>query len=161
MRNVYTWRIPASLFLAAGAIALARDAAALDPPRPDFFWPYGVVQADGANLNPTAQPVLAFIGGSVCGSATTRVAEAGPDTPPADAGKTVYVVDVLADGPGAGQRPGCGHTGDPVTLYFPASGRIASFHPTFQAGGLRVDLQLTQMLSNRLTAAQVTSEGVP
>ena len=159
MRNVNTWRIPASLILAAAALWLVREARAVDPPRPDFFWPYGIVQLDGANLSPAEQPVVAFVGGTACGSAMTKVALAGQDVPAGDVGKTVYVVDVLADGAGRGQRAGCGRVGQPVTLYFPASGRIASFHPTFQVGGLRVDVALTQVLGERRMAVQVSADG--
>lgn len=159
MRNVNTWRIPASSILAAGLIWLPQEAGAVDPPRPDFFWPYGIVQVDGANVSPPEQPVVAFMGGTACGSAMTKVALAGQDVPPGDVGKTVYVVDVLADGPGPGQRVGCGRVGQPVTLYFPASGRIASFHPTFQVGGLRVDIELTQVLAERRIGAQVSADG--
>ena len=134
MHRVKTWRVPALLVLGCVAMATASQATAVDPPQPDFFWPYGRVQVGRANLAPSEQPVVALIGGIVCGSATTRIATPGPDTPAEDAGKTVYVVDVLADGSGPGQRPGCGHVGSPVTLYFPGSGRIAGHHPTFQIG---------------------------
>ena len=160
MQRVRTWRVPAFL-LAAGifAAALSSLANAADPPKPDFFWPYGIVQAAGGNLTPAEQPVLALIDGAVCGSATTRVAPAEADTPTADVGKTVYVVDVLADGSGPGQRPGCGRVGLPVTLYFPGSARIASHHPTFQAGSLRVDLDLAQTLSFRRSTPEVASDG--
>ena len=68
---------------------------------------------------------------------------------------------MLADGTGEGDRPGCGHIGDPVTLYFPALGRIAGFHPTFQVGGLRVDVDLTQSLGQRQSLGFLASDGTP
>uniref|UniRef100_UPI00332CC1B7 hypothetical protein n=1 Tax=Pseudoalteromonas sp. 5-MNA-CIBAN-0065 TaxID=3140421 RepID=UPI00332CC1B7 len=90
-----------------------------------------------------AQPVIAIVRGRACGEGTTTVAT----EPPADAGKTVYVLQVLADGPEAGQRPGCGRDGDVAMLYFPAAGRIALEQPLFQTGQtVRADLTLTALL---------------
>ena len=132
--------------LAAGVTA----AGAVDPPQPDFFWPYGQVQLDGANLDPEVQPVIAIVNGRACGEAETRVVQAGEGVPPGDAGRTVYVVDVLADGPNAGQRPGCGHAGDAVTLYFPLSHRFATGQLQFVIGNLRADVELGPALGNRL-----------
>jgi hypothetical protein len=125
---------------AVAAVALL-PATAQTPPFPDFFYPYGQAQSAGANLDPAVQPVLAFVNGTLCGSAMTQVATEG-----ADAGKTVYVVNVLHDGTGPGQRPGCGHAGDPVTLYFPQDHRLGSTTATFQPGsGSRVDQNLVQL----------------
>jgi hypothetical protein len=132
--------------LGAGVTA----ALAVDPPQPDFFWPYGQVQLDGANLEPEVQPVIAIVNGRACGEAETRVVEAGEGVPPADVGKTVYVVDVLADGSNEGQRVGCGRPGDAVTLYFPASHRFATGQLQFVVGSLRADVELGAALANRL-----------
>ena len=63
----------ASLFLALTAIR----ARAADPPQPDFFWPYGKVQLDGANIFPTSQRVIGIVNGKSCGDASTLVAQAG------------------------------------------------------------------------------------
>ena len=123
------------------AVALALPATAQTPPFPDFFYPYGRALVGGQNLSPEVQPVLAFVNGNLCGSAMTKLA-----TEEADAGKTVYVVNVLHDGAGAGQRPGCGHPGDPVTLYFPSGHYIGGTKPAFQSGaGARVDQNLTPL----------------
>jgi hypothetical protein len=146
-------------FALAPAALLTTTALAADPGVPDFFWPYGRVLVNGANLSPTAQPVVALVNGKVCGFAETKVATAEPGTPAEDVGKTVYVIDVLADGPGAGQRPGCGHPGDPVTLYFPGSHLIADVQPTFQQGPLRLDLNLTRSLTARLFGGMVSADG--
>lgn len=147
---------------AALAAALAFVAAHADgPPQPDFFWPYGTVQRDGANIEPAEQPMIAFVNGSSCGDAFTRIAPEGPDTPQGDAGKTVYVVDVLADGTNPGDRAGCGHPGNPVLFYLPLIGRMAAQQPLFTAGSARVDLDLTIELSNRLVAPVTAADGAP
>jgi hypothetical protein len=148
----FTLALLFSLLLGTAAISTA---AADTPPVPDFFFPYGKVQMGGANLNPTVQPVIAFVNGKACGDSQTLVAPAAPDTPPDDVGKTVYVVDVLANGAALGQRPNCGHPGDTVSLYFPVAHAIGNQTPSFQQGGQRVDLDLTTNLSHRLTTPQV------
>ena len=147
----------ASLLLAAGVVSYA---GAQDPPRPDFFWPYGTVQLDGANIEPAEQQVIGIVNGVACGESTTFMATAGPGVPPGDVGKTVYVVDVLAGGSGAGQRFGCGHPGDAVTLYFPESRRMALQVPAFVVGGQRVDLALGVELGFRLQGPMLASDGV-
>ncbi|MCC6381616.1 MAG: hypothetical protein IT304_03860 [Dehalococcoidia bacterium] len=142
------------------AVALSAAAAPLvhaDPPAHDFFWPYGRVSDGGANVSPEVQPILALVNGVVCGADETKVAPAGDP----DAGKTVYVVDILADGSSPGQRPGCGHAGDLVTFYFPASGRLALQHPSFTAGPARVDLDLGPSLSERRFVPLSASDGAP
>ena len=143
------------------ALFAFRLAGAQSPPQPDFFWPYGTATVGGANLAPAVQPVIALINGKACGSSTTRVAEANPDNPPADVGRTVYVVNVEAAGSGPGQSPGCGMSGLPVMLYFPAAGRIAIQAPAFSPGGRRVDLELGISLSTRLQLPMTASEGTP
>lgn len=149
----------------AGLLALSSLAAspafALDPPRPDFFWPYGTVQSGGANIEPAEQAVLALVGGRVCGQASTAVAQAGPGVPAGDVGKTVYVVDVLADGFGPGQRPGCGQPGSPVLLYFTRSGALAAQRLTFTPGGARYDLALGPRLQFRLQGPMLANDGAP
>ncbi len=140
-------------FVLGGAFIASAFAQA--PTAPDFFWPYGKVLIGGANLDPVVQPVVAFVNGNACGSGETLVATAAEGTPADDVGKTVYVLDVLADGTSVGQRPGCGHPGDAVTLYFPASHSVASQQPTFVPGGQRVDLDLGTNLPYRQQAALV------
>ena len=136
----------------------ARVAVADSPPTPDFYWPYGKVQIFGGNLSPSVQPVIAFVNGKACGTAMVSVAPPADGTPIGDVGRTVYVIDVLADGTGIGQRPGCGRTGDPVTLYFPKSG-IAVQQPLFKQGGQRVDLDIGVQTIYRLQAPFMASDG--
>jgi hypothetical protein len=87
------------------------------------------------------------------------VATATADTPASDIGKTVYVIDVLADGSGPGQRPGCGRAGDPVLFWFPTLGALATQQPTFQPGESRLDLTADHPLPNRLTLLSVSTDG--
>lgn len=136
----------------------ARAASADGPPAPDFYWPYGKVQVFGANLGPPVQPVIAFVNGRACGSAMVSVAQQAEGTPAGDVGRTVYVVDVLADGPGIGQRPGCGRPGDLVTLYFPRTG-VALQQPLFKQGGQRVDLDIGTRTIYHLPAPLMASDG--
>lgn len=135
-------------------------ARAADPPQPDFFWPYGTVQVAGENLAPETQPVLALVNGKVCGEATTLIATPGPGVPPGDVGKTVYVIDVLADGGSTGQRAGCGNPGDSVMLYFPLSSRIALQQLSFFAGGQRADIELGVELQYRLQGPMLANDGL-
>lgn len=128
------------------------------PPAPTFFWPYGKVQVVGANLSPAVQPVIAFVNGKACGNDTTLIAAAAEGTPPGDVGKTVYTIDVLASGPAAGERPGCGNPGDPVTLYFPRTG-VAVQQPAFHQGGQRVDLDIVQQMGFRLRTPLMAADG--
>jgi|GEM_PF-4267327 len=140
-------------------LAAAPDAVAQgDPPRPDFYWPYGRVHVDGTNIAPEQQTVIALVNGKACGEATTKVALPGPGVAPADAGKTVYVVNVLHDGTDAGQRAGCGTPSATVTFYFPQLGRFAVQQPGFVSGGQRVDLDLGPQLGFRVAAPLVASD---
>jgi hypothetical protein len=147
--------------LAAGVLAAAlfEAARADDPPAPDFFWPYGRAQIDGQNISPPSQTVLAYVNGRQCGQATTLIAPPADGTPPGDVNRTVYVIDVLADGSSAGQRPGCGHAGDPVTLYFAGSRRVAIQQPLFKQGGERWDVDLGPELSFHVTGAMLAGDG--
>ncbi|MBI2764505.1 MAG: hypothetical protein HYX53_01195 [Chloroflexi bacterium] len=131
------------------------------PPFPDFASLYGRIDAGGLNLDPTVQPVVAFVRGTGCGSGVTKVAPADADTPPADAGKTVYTLLVAADGDGPAQRPGCGRPSDPISLWFPASGRFALNAGVFQPGTQRLDVSAGTLLSYRLTAPGISSDGIP
>jgi hypothetical protein len=146
--------------LAAALCAWAAAEAQEPPGAPDFAWPYGTVQVDGANLDPAVQPVIALVNGQSCGDGLTQVAGAAPGTPPGDIGKTVYVVDVLAHGSGVGQRPGCGVAGLPIWLWFPVAGRFALEQPLFGPGGQRADLELGPPLAFRLRSPQVARDGV-
>ena len=138
--------------------AVAAPAAAQAPGPPDFYWPYGIVQADGGNLSPAVQPVYAFVNGIRCGEGVTLVATAGANVPAGDVGKTVYKIDVLADGSRVDQRPGCGEAGDEVTLYFPAMRRFAVQSPTFKQGGERLDLTLAGALQYRVITPQTSRD---
>lgn len=167
LRSEHVWPHTSRMRLLAGVLAsfclgLAGFSAvrAIDPPQPDFFWPYGRVQLDGANIAPAAQRVIGIVNGRACGEAETFLVDEGPGVPPADAGKTVYVVDVLADGPNAGQRPGCGHPGDTVTLYFPDAHRFAVQQAAFVPGSARLDVDLGPELSHRLPGPMLASDGV-
>jgi hypothetical protein len=147
--------------LLAAALCIPGAARGQEPPGPpDFAWPYGVVQADGANLDPAVQPVIALVNGRACGEDLTRVAAPGPGTPASDVGKTVYVVDVLADGSRPGQRPGCGTPGAGIRLWFPVARRFAVQEPVFAPGGQRVDVELGPALPFRMAAPLVASDGV-
>jgi hypothetical protein len=143
------------------AFVIAFAALAQDAPLPDFYWPYGQVQVDGSNIEPPAQPVIAIVRGQACGSSTTLVAQPGPETPAADANKTVYVVNVRADGTGGGQRPGCGRPGDPVLFYFPILRRFATTMPLFRQGEERVNLSLGPPMTTRLPLPFVSDDGPP
>ncbi|MFN0096845.1 MAG: hypothetical protein ACKVVT_18965 [Dehalococcoidia bacterium] len=149
-------RLIAGLSLAGLGMSVA--AAQSGPPFPDFFWPYGTVQADGENLSPPLQPVVALINGRACGQAETRVAEAIPANPIADVGKTVFAITVLADGSGNGQRPGCGHLGDRVVFWLPLMRAFASQQPLFAAGPNRIDLTLDPPLVTRVALPFVAGD---
>jgi hypothetical protein len=145
----------ASSLLAVSATTVTR---ADNPPAPDFYWPYGIARASGANLDPTTQTVIAFVRGKSCGDVQTKVALAGPNVPTSDVGKTVYVVDIAANGGSAGERPGCGQSGDPVLFYLPGMHRTALQQPTFHQGNERVDLDFDNRLPYQLRAPQVASD---
>ena len=115
---------------------------------------------EGANLDPAEQQVIALVNGKACGESTTFVAEAGEGVPAADVGKTVYVVNVLADGPDAGQRSGCGVAGALITLYFPVSHRIALQQPQFVVGGQRADVELGPELAFRMPLPMLAGDGL-
>lgn len=149
------------VLLSAVFAAALGDAVAQGPPQPDFYWPYGTVSIEGENIEPAVQPVLAIVNGRVCGSGATTIANAGPDVPPTDVGRTVYVLDVLADGTNAGQAPGCGTPGDLVTLYFPESQRVAFERPLFRQGPERVDLNLGPILTSRLQTPMLAADALP
>ncbi len=138
----------------AGGVAFAQT-----PPQPDFFWPYGTIQQSGANLVPEEQSLLAFVRGAACGATRTLVGTAGPGTPAGDVGKTVYAIDVLADGPGSGQREGCGRDGDPVLFYLPEISRVSEQKPAFHQGDERVNLTMDVVLGVRLVLPVVSDDG--
>lgn len=147
----------ASSFLAVGVAAAVQAA---DPPQPDFAWPYGKVQLDGANIAPATQQVIGIVNGKACGEATTLVAQAGAGVPAGDVGKTVYVVDVLADGSNSGQRAGCGRAGDVISLYFPDVHRFALQTALFAPGSQRLDVDLGAELGFRLQGPMLASDGL-
>ncbi len=130
-----------------------------NPPAPDFYWPYGQARVAGGNVSPSAQPIIAFVNARMCGQALTTVAAAGPNVPDSDVGKTVYVVDIAANGTGAAERPGCGRTGDSVLFYLPLLHRLALQQPAFHQGNERVDLDFDKALANPAVAPQLASDG--
>ena len=129
------------------------------PPTPNFFRPYGTVQSEGSNIAPEAQPVVAFVRDTNCGSSLTFVALPADGTPQDDVGKTVYALDVLADGTNGGERAGCGRPGDAVTLYFPLLHAFASPQPSFVAGTLRVDAEIGAALPSQVRLGVIGSDG--
>ncbi len=147
----------AAMVAALGAFAVA---GAVDPGLPGIpFMAYGQVQVSGANISPEVQKVVAFVNGVECGTAMTKVATAGDGTPAEEVGRTVYVVDVLADGgPDYGSKAGCGRPGDLVTFYFPEIHRVATQHPAWQSGARRENLDLGVALSNRLVVVGVSAK---
>ncbi len=147
----------AAIVVALGAFAVA---GAVDPGPPGIpFMAYGQVQVSGANISPEVQKVIVFVNGVECGTAMTKVATAGAGTPAEEVGKTVYVIDVLADGGTAyGSKAGCGRPGDLVTFYFPAIHRVATQHPAWQTGARRENLELGVALTNRLVVAAVSAK---
>ena len=155
------WRVAGGLLVLFLALVSLRPAIAQSPPQPDFFWPYGTVSFDGGNIEPAIQPVLAIVNGKVCGQSFTTIATAGPGVPPSDVGRTVYVIDVLANGTAAGQLQGCGTPGAPVTLYFPQAQRVAFEQPPFQQGGHRFDLNLGPALIFKLQGPMLATDGLP
>lgn len=147
--------LPASLLLALPVVSVAH---ADNPPAPDFYWPYGQARMGGASLNPSIQPIIAFVRGQSCGYAQTSVAVAGQNVPASDIGKTVYVVDISANGTSPGERPGCGQAGDPVLLYLPALHRTALQQPQFHQGNERVDLDFDNALPYQRYSPQLASD---
>jgi hypothetical protein len=115
------------------------------------------VQQDNGNLVPNSQPVLAFVSGTACGTALTRLAPSGPETPPEDADHTVYALKVLS----AVDRAGCGLPGASVSLYFPQLGRMANESTPFADAERRLNLTLGPPLGNRLIIHYVSGDGPP
>jgi len=131
--------LPAVAIAAAGGIVPLFVALASDPPLPTEARLYGTVDLAGVNLDPVVQPVIALIAGHPCGAGTTFLN--GPSESD-DPGKTVYVIDVVADGTRANEVPGCGRPGTPVRLYFPASGQMAPATVPFASGIARFNVSL-------------------
>jgi hypothetical protein len=158
-------RRPLATFIIAAASTAAGWAAlagAQSPPgAPTFAYVYGQVLVGGANISPETQPVIAFVNGVSCGGTptTTLVATAGDDVPEEDIGRTVYVIDVLANGTNNYERVGCGQPGVPIMLYLPSMGRMSSQQPLFQSGPIRADLELDIALSQRTGIPQLASDG--
>ncbi len=136
-------------------------ASADTPPLPDHLLVYGHALVGGANVAPAVQPVIAFVGSTVCGAGSTLLVAAGDGVPPNDAGRTVYTVTVLAAGTGPAQRPACGLPGSNVVLYLPVSGLVASQAVIFDPGETRVDLGLDIALANRRTVPLLANDGIP
>ena len=147
---------------ASAAIGWAALAGAQSPPgAPTFAYLYGQVLVGGENVAPESQPVIAFVNGISCGGAptTTLVATEGDDVPEEDIGRTVYVIDVLANGTNNYERTGCGEPGLPIMLYLPAIGRMSSQQPLFQSGPIRADLELDIALTQRAGIPQLAADG--
>ena len=174
-------RLPILALLAvAAAIALAAIPSRAQPPAfPRFTTVYGSALADGENLDPREQPLVAFVNGRACGWSATRHAPAdeamsGPardDEEVSDSansedmsdpapGRTVYAVDARSDGDGLYQIPGCGAAGDAVLFYLPEGGRMAVERARFGGdGAVRADLSFDVRLSWRLRAPQLANDG--
>ena len=161
--------------VAAAAVAVAAIPSRAQPPAfPLFTTVYGSALADGENLDPREQPLVAFVNGRACGWSATRHApdDEGESDPTGDdegarddesdpgPGRTVYAVDARSDGDGLYQLPGCGATGDAVLFYLPVGGRMAEERARF--GGdeaVRADLSFDVRLSWRLRAPQLANDG--
>lgn len=151
--------------VAAAAVALAALPSRAQPPAfPLFTTVYGSALADGENLDPREQPLVAFVNGRACGWSATRHAlddEGAPDDESEPGpGRTVYAVDARSDGDGLYQIPGCGAAGDAVLFYLPVGGRMAGERARF--GGdeaVRADLSFDVRLSWRLRAPQLANDG--
>ena len=167
-------RLPILALLAvAAAVALAAIPSRAQPPAfPRFTTVYGSALADGENLDPREQPLVAFVNGRACGWSATRLAPAdegmsdpGPardDEGASDPapGRTVYAVDARSDGDGLYQIPGCGAAGDAVLFYLPEGGRMAVERARFGGdGAVRADLSFDVRLSWRLRAPQLANDG--
>ena len=166
-------RLPilALLAVAAAAVVVAAIPSRAQPPAfPLFTTVYGSALADGENLDPREQPLVAFVNGRACGWSATRHApdDAGASDPTGDdegededgPGRTVYAVDARSDGDGLYQIPGCGAAGDAVLFYLPVGGRMAEERARF--GGdeaVRADLSFDVRLSWRLRAPQLANDG--
>jgi hypothetical protein len=145
-----------SLSVAAAAVSTAL---ADGPPVPDFFRPYGLVQSGGANIFPETQPVVAFVRDTNCGSGATFVALPADGTPASDVGKTVFALNVLADGTGGGERRGCGRVNDPVMLYFPVLHALATPKPKFVVGTVRIDVAVGAVLGSQARLGAIGADG--
>lgn len=165
-------RLPILALLAvAAAVALAAIPSRAQPPAfPRFTTVYGSALADGENLDPREQPLVAFVNGRACGWSATRHAPAdegasGSARDDAGAsglapGRTVYAVDARSDGDGLYQIPGCGAAGDAVLFYLPEGGRMAVERARFGGdGAVRADLTFDVRLSWRLRAPQLANDG--
>ena len=147
--------------LALVATSRARPSNAANPPLTEFLSVYGHALVAGVNISPEQQRVIAMVRGRACGEGHTLVPQAGEGIPPTDVGRTVFTVNVLPSGPGAGQRPGCAFVGDQVTLYFPESHRSTTLPLAYSPGGRRVDLDLDIDMQYRLVLPQVAKDGTP
>lgn len=157
--------------VAAVVVVAAMPSRAQPPAFPLFTTVYGSALADGENLDPREQPLVAFVNGRACGWSATRHAppdDAGESDPMPDdegesdpgPGRTVYAVDARSDGDGLYQLPGCGAAGDAVLFYLPVGGRMAEERARF--GGdeaVRADLSFDVRLSWRLRAPQLANDG--
>jgi hypothetical protein len=162
MRITFLATITAGAAIIGGLLLLPAAAQSPgEPPVPGFARIYGRVSVEGEDITPAEGRVIAFVRGRVCGSGTTLVAPNTADTPEADRGRTVYVIDVYPAGSGPGQLPGCAVNGDPVRLYFPDARRFALSQPTFTGAPLRADVGLGAGLNQARTVPFITSDGVP
>lgn len=164
-------RLPILALLAvAAAVALAAIPSRAQPPAfPRFTTVYGSALADGENLDPREQPLVAFVNGRACGWSATRLAPAdegasdsanSEDMSDPAPGRTVYAVDARSDGDGLYQIPGCGAAGDAVLFYLPEGGRMAVERARFGGdGAVRADLSFDVRLSWRLRAPQLANDG--
>ncbi len=151
-----TLAVIAAVFAFRGVVSGAEP-----PGPPDFTVVFGPVQLDGQNISPNEQVVIAIVNGLSCGNAVTQVASDDPTNAP-DIGKTVYALNVFADGAGLSQAPGCGSNGDIISFYFPEQRRLAVETATFTGIGSpsRKGLTLGPELTFRQSVPLVSSDGV-
>lgn len=163
-------RLPLFALLAVIAVAAAVAAfpsRAQPPAFPEFTTVYGRALIDGENLQPPAQPLVAFVNGRACGWTSVALAPDADDAgdgddaePDPDAGRTVYAVDARSGGDGLYQLPGCGQAGDAIRFYLPLSGRMAEEEARFGGeGAVRADLSFDVDLPWKLRAPQLANEG--
>ncbi|OAI43099.1 hypothetical protein AYO38_02690 [bacterium SCGC AG-212-C10] len=151
--------VTAALILGAavsGAIAQAQGT----PGHPDAYVPYGQVQTGAGNISPPVQTILAIVNGKVCGMDQTLIATAGPGTPEEEVGKTVYSIEVKAEGPNVFDIPGCGKPGDTVVFYLPVLGRLADQRVPFKSAVIeRANLTFTTVLPHRVINPSAAKDG--
>jgi hypothetical protein len=159
LRTRRTTVVVIALVALLGLLAFRGVASGTVPPTPpDFSTVFGPVQLDGQNLQTSEQTLIAMVNGQACGHTATQVASDDPSNEP-DIGKTVFAVNVMANGSGFSQVPGCGTNGDIIHFYLPEEHRLATETSVFSGVGFqRQELTLDAELVNRLPVPLVTAD---